>query len=772
VMNATMLYGLPEWHEGVIRRKAGTGEADAMLGIFSGLGKDLNHWLMWMAGHRAENLMAEGRENLFTPDEIEAMKGLNLGKEKQFEDARQQWKALNKAVLDLAQEAGLIEPGIRDQWESEWYVPFYRDNDDGDVMAPYRKRGIANQSAGIRKLKGGTANVHDLLENIFNSTSRLIDASMKNMATLRTIHNLAGTELITINDKPNLMDLRSLKNPKSQMFSVKMDGKDVLVTVHDPELFNAMTMISHVSQPNTFVRMGMFAKHLLTAGITIDPGFMFRNFIRDAASAWTMNKDGFKPVIDSARGVLKSWKMDPAAVDMMFAGATFQGGNLRGNDPGVMAASVRKALRAKGLSPEQIDGYQNSLITSAKAAKAKLGHYLEQYEKMGESVENGSRVAIYEAALKAGKSKAQAAFEARDLMDFSMGGASGTIKFLISVLPFFNARLQGLGKLGRAFQNNPKQIAMRGGMIAAASLALLAVNWDDKRYNQLPDWDRDNNWHFWMGDQHFRIPKPFELGLLFGTLPERMMRTVGGIDTTGKLGREIGSNIWSTIEVNPIPQVVRPLMEAYLMNTNTFTWSPIETMSDQNMEPRARYNEQTSLTMRGIGESLNLSPKKLEYIWRGYTGTVGAYVMALSDAFIRHTGDYGETPNVRADQIPILNSIYQGSAPARNTQDMQDFYELLDDALKARQTFRNYLKDGQRDKAREMLDDPEEKASIQKSTALNQVQQSFRTMRNQIEMIRRDKLLNGDQKAERINRILAQRNDLAAKLVKRFGPLD
>jgi hypothetical protein len=108
----------------------------------------------------------------------------------------------------------------------------------------------------------------------------------------------------------------------------------------------------------------------------------------------------------------------------------------------------------------------------------------------------------------------------------------------------------------------------------------------------------------------------------------------------------------------------------------------------------------------------------------------------------------------------------------RNTQDMQDFYDLLDDALKARQTFRNYLKDGERDKAREMLDDPEEKANIQKSTALNQVQQSFRTMRNQIEMIRRDKQLDGDQKTERINRILAQRNDLAGKLVKRFGPPD
>ncbi|MGL6537834.1 hypothetical protein ACSZNQ_13045 [Aeromonas hydrophila] len=62
-MQATMLYGLPEWKDGVIQRKAGTGEKDALLGIFSDLGADLHNWLGWMAGHRAELLMEQGREN-------------------------------------------------------------------------------------------------------------------------------------------------------------------------------------------------------------------------------------------------------------------------------------------------------------------------------------------------------------------------------------------------------------------------------------------------------------------------------------------------------------------------------------------------------------------------------------------------------------------------------------------------------------------------------------------------------------------------------------
>lgn len=67
VMNATMLHGLPAWKDGVIQRKDGTGEADSLLGIFESLGPDLHNWLGWMAGHRGEILLAEGRENLLTP---------------------------------------------------------------------------------------------------------------------------------------------------------------------------------------------------------------------------------------------------------------------------------------------------------------------------------------------------------------------------------------------------------------------------------------------------------------------------------------------------------------------------------------------------------------------------------------------------------------------------------------------------------------------------------------------------------------------------------
>ena len=543
-MQATMLYGLPEWNDGVIQRKAGTGEKDALLGIFADLGADLHNWLGWMAGHRAELLMAQGRENLLDANDIAALKGQGKGKEAKFLDAKARWNRLNAATLDLAQEAGLFTKEARAEFESEWYIPFFRESDDGDVIAPFKTKGIANQNSGIKKLKGGEANTNDLLENIFTSTSKLIDASMKNMAAQKTVWNLADTGIIEVIPKPNKMDYQALANGKDRIM-VKLEGEDYMIRVEDPDLYRAMTFFDR--KPfGAMVNVAAKAKRLLTAGVTASPEFMLRNFLRDSLSSWAISKDGFRPVIDSIKGVKKTLAMDGSTIDVMFSGASFLGGYVNGNDPEAMADTVRKSLRRKGMTPEQIARYEKSIIRNAAQAKGVVANVWEKYNRYGEAFENANREAVYAAAIKAGKSHAQAAFESKDLMDFSMLGASRTMQVMTQLLPFFNARVQGLGKLTRELRDNPRAIAKRAGMITAASLALLAANWDDERYEELPDWDKDANWHFFVGDQHFRIPKPFEIGVLFGTIPERMVRALGDKDSGAQFGKAVARAIGDT----------------------------------------------------------------------------------------------------------------------------------------------------------------------------------------------------------------------------------
>ncbi len=760
-MQATMLYGLPEWKDGVIQRKAGTGEKDALLGIFADLGADLHNWLGWMAGHRAELLLAQGRENLLDAQDIAALKAQGKGKEAKFLDAKARWNRLNAATLDLAQEAGLFTKEARAEFESEWYIPFFRESDDGDVIAPFKPRGIANQNAGIKKLKGGDANTNDLLENIFTSTSKLIDASMKNMAAQKTVWNLADTGIIEVIPKPNKMDYQALANGKDRIM-VKLEGEDYMIRVEDPDLYRAMTFFDR--KPfGAMVNVAAKAKRLLTAGVTASPEFMLRNFLRDSLSSWAISKDGFKPMIDSIKGVRKTWRMDGSTIDVMFSGASFLGGYVNGNDPEAMADTVRKSLRRKGMTPEQIARYEKSIIRNAAHAKGVVADAWEKYSRVGEAVENGNREAVYDAAIKAGKSHAQAAFESKDLMDFSMLGASRTMQVMTQLLPFFNARVQGLGKLTRELRDNPRAIAKRAGMITAASLALLVHNWDDERYEGLPDWDKDANWHFWLGEHHWRIPKPFEIGVLFGTIPERMVRALGDKDTGAQFGKAVARAIGDTFALNPTPQLVKPMVEA-AFNYDSFRGGPIDGPQDLNVQAEARYNEQTSLLMRELGELTGFSPKQLEHLVIGYTGTMGSYVMAAADGLIRAVRP-GESASWRADEIPLVKAVYRGTGPAKSTQHMEEFYRMLNEVNQLKRTVDQYRSEGLTDKARELL---EEQGGILKARrSLSRTQQQIRVVRNKIELIQRDRTLSAEEKRRRIDELLARRNDLVYQAVNK-----
>ncbi|UYA60204.1 hypothetical protein NAL19_2050 [Pectobacterium sp. F1-1] len=766
VTAAVLEHGLVRYNknEGITERIAGTGKADSLMGVLDGLGNHRENFLKWIAGHRSERLMAEGKENNFTVDEIAYMKSLNRGNEKLFAEQKAKYDAFIKSIIDLQQDMGLIDPESRAIWEDAWYLPYYREAESGETHGPWTTRGIANQSSTIRKLKGSELTIKDPIENLFNYVAKSVDASMKNEAMRRSVTNLADTDMLEAIDSPNKMDYQRIgKN----VVKVYMDGQEHLVQVNDPDLYRAFTMIDLERSNSLFMRAARQAKRVLTIGTTSMPDFIIRNFMRDAIHSWAINKDGFKPAISSWQGLKKAMRTDDTLVDMMFAGATFGGGYSNVYDPAATASSIRKVLRRKGYNDSQIREFESSIVRNSKEVMDKIGAGLEKYQKVSEGAENANRIATYDAALKAGKSKAQAAFESRDLMDFSMQGSSGLVIALSDMVPFFNARLQGMSKLGRAIKEDPREVLKRGGYIAGLSLALLALNWDDDRYEELPDWDKDAYWHAWIGDQHVRFPKPFEIGLMFGTLPERFVRALGGEDTPGKFGKVVAHNFFETMAFNPIPQVTRPILETFV-NYDFFRGGPIENMADDNVIAGARYNDQTSLLMREIGGAANLSPKMLDHIITGYTGTLGSYILGATNIIMRNMGDSGTSPSLRLDEMPVIKAFARGADPAKSTQFTEDFYRMMTEANQINSTINSYRKQGRQDEANELLQDNREKLSQRK--AFTATQKQVKQLNDQIELTRIDRILTADQKRERIDRLMAKRNMLVQQTVKRVNP--
>ena len=94
-------------------------------------------------------------------------------------------------MLDLAEHDGVIGPEARKAFERDFYVPFYRVIDrlsgPGTQAPGGRKRGIANQTSGIKRLTGGEAPVNDLVENMALNMLSLLERSMKNYAMQQAI---------------------------------------------------------------------------------------------------------------------------------------------------------------------------------------------------------------------------------------------------------------------------------------------------------------------------------------------------------------------------------------------------------------------------------------------------------------------------------------------------------------------------------------------------------------------------------------------------------
>jgi hypothetical protein len=116
-------------------------------------------------------------------------------------------------------------------------------------------------------------------------------------------------------------------------------------------------------------------------------------------------------------------------------------------------------------------------------------------------------------------------------VNFARAGVYSRI--LNQVIPYFNAALQGQRKVFKqlalggdaatdAGRARIQRAAFANGLVSitAPSLFLWWMNHDEEWYQDLPEWRKSIYFNFKIGDQVVSIPKPFEVGVLFGSIPE------------------------------------------------------------------------------------------------------------------------------------------------------------------------------------------------------------------------------------------------------------
>jgi hypothetical protein len=351
-------------------------------------------------------------------------------------------------------------------------------------------------------------------------------------------------------------------------------------------------------------------------------------------------------------------------------------------------------------------------------------------------------------------------------VDFARHGAK--TEAIRMMTAFWNARLQGYHRLYRAMRDHPVRTSYRAGVaITMPSVLLFYANKDDPEYWAKPQWERDLFWHVKIRGTYYKIPKPFELGIIFGTIPERLLEWAHTDDPEG-VEKALGTLANDAAGLLPIPTSLVPLIENF-GNWSLFKRQPIESRPLQDVQQQYRYTEGTSEVAKGLGRMLGYSPLKIDNLMFGWTGGLGRMGVDFADVGGQAVGalPHEPRPSKTAADIPGVRGFV--SKPAgRGSEDVERFYATWSDAREAKAT-RDLL--DREDRADE-LDAFEAKNAdaLDRYEELESYAREMARLRHDIAEVGRDETMTADQRRREVESLGREMQQLAAEAIERRTP--
>ena len=641
---------------------------------------ETDDFFMWMAANRAKQLAAEGKERLLNDTQIEALRRLNSGRmadgssrAQVYEQVRKDFLKFHNSILDIAEKTGMIGKEERATWNNDFYVPFFRlmEEEVKTHHGPANLDGMTGQTA-IRKLKGVDKPLADILGNVLINWHHLISSSLKNQAATRAIEaaeRMGAARRVS-----------KVEKTKSAVY-IRKNGKKQYVEISDPLLLEAVTQLSWDGFSSHALRMARKFKRAFTIGVTAAPAFRVANLLRDTIQAVATTPASYNVLknvlIDGRRGT-KANSLTRAR--MLVSGGEVHFGHILGLDPEGVKIQIQKLEHENGV-----------VLHNAKAYKKAWGAIRGVWDKwteFGSRIENVNRAAIYQQQLRMNKGELRAAFEARDLLDFSRYGALPAVRMLVQVVPFLNARLQGLDKLGRAATEQHAKFTTATLAYSAAAVALYLHFRDDEDFKKREQWDRDTYLWFKLpgSETQWRVPIPFEVGMI-GNMFVRTVEQATDDDVHGELFADrLKFALTQTLSFSAIPQLVKPAYDVYA-NYNPFTERSIESAGIRNLPHEDRKKSWTSETAielaKGydsiVWDSVKLSPIQMEYLVRGYLGWAGATTLGAMDTLLtRPLTGAPSRPLPKIDDYPLIGRFIRTGVP-RSTRFISEFYKTQED---------------------------------------------------------------------------------------------
>ena len=678
-------------------------------------------------------------------------------------EAARIYKEFNDGQVNFLVQTSAITEKLAKELKSVPYIPYYRVNSNSgnielmvDKETPVRIGNVKTEPQ-LKELVGGNKNILPIFTSSVQNTFMLTDLALRNQMIKESAFLLKKMGMATA--------LGEGSGPASDStVRFKVNGKDHFVFI-DKDMYGipADLIIKGMegiktTMPAAIKMMGIPAD-ILRKFVTRNPSYAIRQIVRDPLNAWLTTGTDATPVLSSFKELAS-----------MVAGRS---------------DVESKLMRSGAISTNVFTGDQRDAakflkdISAGKSGWDKLIAKADAFAMQGDAA---TRAVIYKDSLAKGMSEQAALLRTLESMNFSRRGLSPSMQALSIIIPFFNAQIQGLDVLYRAYTGQmpfseqlkiKQKMVARGLMLAAGTLAYAALMSDDEAYKRAKPEERYGNWFMYIPgfDEPVRVPIPFELGYLFKALPEALWDMASNDE---KASKAVGGWLKLVAQTNPfsLPQAIKPLTEVYL--GTSFFGGAIESQRESKMLAGERARESTtefakllgsvtgSETIKQITGKEGLSPIGIDFLIRGYTGGLGIGIVQLANPLLNfEMKEDVAKPTLKASKMPFIGGLFQ---PVEGRGTLDEAYDMMESIQQTKGSFNRLVEQGKTAEARAFAQEHAESLALASvSGSVQQKLGEFAKARRQIEAAPK---MTTEQKDELLARIDKAQTEYARGFIK------
>ena len=668
----------------------------------------------------------------------------------------------------------------------------------------------------------GTSYAEDIIGTVMHQNSTSIVNGERNKVG-QSFLKLVQDEKVDTKDFAEVVTDVPDRN-KDNVLNVKVNGQldPVKVFIYDDRIARAMKGAygEFSNRGGAVVRaMTQLNRYLSSINTTYNPEFLVTNFARDLETAIInvnqysdiANMDGLakditKNVAGSIRGIIDHIRKTNRGED-------FDRNNYWSNVyQEFIEKGGRNATNQIDTVEDQVRNIKDVLDSiSTNTARGKLGlaknsfvgkgarSLLQMLDDANTAVENGIRVATYDALIKRNFSEERAAQAARNVtVNFAKAGEDRAM--MNAAYLFYNASVQGSFALYNAMIRSPKVRKLWGAMILFGILQdqfLSALSSDEdedgkKDYDEISDYTLEHNILIdtfgLTDDKYVKIPLGYGINSavnlgraisrvqrgeytvgqasssIFGTLLESIS-PIGGVNEFGEIG---------DYAVTVTPTVLEPGV-ALLVNRD-YDGSPIYKEGSQfGLQKPSSQTHWT--TTSGLSKSIattlndltggsevtpgaaNVSPDVIDYLFSYYTGAAGMFALRTAEAPSKVVDALKE--DYEGDitrEIPFVRKLFVNPSAF---EDVGSFIENRDRVLYAGKELQFARQKGDRAREAQIREEYATELSVYgRLKALNNARNQLMRQKSQIE---RNPRISEDQKEKLIKRYREKINEIVKK---------